>query len=117
MFDQQAKESPPKTTEQVEIPKEPDTKPVAEDTIVPVPKEGEKLPPKVVRKQEVTVEGQNLVEQETDHIKEVKVIKKVVKKESGEPPRFSRPIQPQVSTMRHFVSVVICHLVAKIQFC
>ena len=78
--------------------KEPDDKPVTEEPIVPVEKEGaEKPPPKIVRKQEVTVEGQNIVEQETDHIKEVKVIKKVVKKESGEPPRFSRPIQPQVS--------------------
>lgn len=92
------KESPPKTVDQPDFGKEPDDKPVAEEPIVPVEKEGaEKPPPKIVRKQEVTVEGQNIVEQETDHIKEVKVIKKVVKKESGEPPRFSRPIQPQVS--------------------
>ena len=82
--------------------KEPEDKPVTEETIVPVPREGAENPPvKVIRKQEVTVEGQNIVEQETDHIKEVKVIKKVVKKESGEPPRFSRPIQPQVSMIKH----------------
>ena len=74
---------------------------MTEEIIVPVPKEGaEKPPPKIVRKQEVTVEGQNIVEQETDHIKEVKVVKKVIKKESGEPPRFSRPIQPEVSMAR-----------------
>lgn len=64
--------------------------------------------PQVVKKQEVTVEGQNLLEQETDHIKEVKVVKKVVKKESGEPPRFSRPIQPQVRRSLFGSSVAEC---------
>ena len=32
----------------------------------------------------------------TSHQKEVKVIKRIVKKQSGQPPKFSRPIQPQV---------------------
>ena len=70
---------------------------MTEEPIVPVAKPGaEVAPPKVVKKQEVTVEGTTAVEQETDYTKEVKVVKKIVKKESGEPPRFIRPIQPQV---------------------
>ena len=39
------------------------------------------------------------VESEVDrtlHQKEVKVIKRIVKKQSGQPPKFTKPIQPQV---------------------
>lgn len=51
---------------------------------------------KVSRKQELDITGQNILHGETVTHKEVKVVKKIVKKESGEPPRFSQPIQPQV---------------------
>lgn len=51
---------------------------------------------KMTRKQELEITGENILHGETVTHKEVKVVKKVVKKESGEPPRFSQPIQPQV---------------------
>ena len=41
---------------------------------------------------------EEIIEEERDSIKkEVNVIRKIVKKESGEPPRFTKPISPQVT--------------------
>ena len=51
---------------------------------------------KMIKKQELDITGENVLHGETVTHKEVKVVKKIVKKESGEPPRFSLPIQPQV---------------------
>ena len=45
----------------------------------------------VVRKESV-----ESVQSTTSSGKEVRVIKKIVKRTSGQPPRFSKPIQPQV---------------------
>ena len=43
---------------------------------------------------------EEITEEEKDNVKkEVKIIKKIVKKESGEPPRFTKPISPQVQFM------------------
>jgi titin len=51
---------------------------------------------KITTRQEVVVDGEARLETETVRKTEVKTIKKIVKKVSGEPPRFSKPIQPQV---------------------
>ena len=73
-------------------------KPVDEAFIVPKSRDEVDMQrqTKITRKQELDITGQNILHGETVTHKEVKVIKKVVKKESGEPPRFSKPIQPQV---------------------
>ena len=69
--------------------------PQAENQTVPTDKEV------IVKKTTTTfvkdITEEEITEEEKDSIKkEVKIIRKIVKKESGEPPRFTKPISPQV---------------------
>ena len=51
---------------------------------------------KIVRRQELQIDGENRLDTETVRTTETKTVTKIVKKSSGEPPRFTKPIQPQV---------------------
>ena len=78
-----------------------DVKPAPADAIRPERAQPSKAPPKtklIVQQGDKEV-MRTAVESEIDrtsHQKEVKVIKRIVKKQSGQPPKFTKPIHPQV---------------------
>lgn len=51
---------------------------------------------KITKKEELIVEGEARLDTETVLKTDVKTVRKIVKKASGEPPRFFKPMQPQV---------------------
>lgn len=78
---------------------------VTEESVIPVEK----------RRHQILLEAErhdDVKEVTTVIDREVKVVKKVVKKYSGEPPRFVQPIQPQVRsvscTMYIYFNILCC---------
>ena len=86
------KAAPPKPTKEEAV--KPDATAVVQAKVQAAPLEEKKV--KVVKREEFTVDGENRLDTETVTTTETKTVKKLVKKDSGQAPRFTRPIQPQV---------------------